>query len=710
MAAIFSSKRIRRLPIRSMFRTLTPLALFISTIPAAFAATPDLNADGVIDMADMLVMKQAFFSDAPHADLNGDGVVGFTDLGLLQELGGLKRKRYTQARDPDAFGISLSPELIVPQNVGQIIALDVVFNGIGDPILGGGFVLSWDPSMLEYVEESFEYVLTDVAGQPCDLPTSQCVVLDPPVVIPQGGLIEAAAGDFVGIGVFGEPVVVAQLSFVLLALPEALAPIALDPGGSGGLFACLISATCTGLEFFPSVVFVNDAPTGKFSIDRTRVSYSTFIGDTDIETFTLTNIGEVDASVTTLGDLETLALPFAVNNDGCTGNVLAPSQQCQIELSFTPTNTSRQEDALNIRTDANFSPYLRVSLTGFGIQRIANLTITVNGDENSTANFGTFAIGESGSVTIGLVNDGTADLQIGDIGIADPVDVPFFGNTQACANRPLDIGSTCTFELTFTPTEAGNFEDSLDINSNDPGFNTRTLQMSGSAITAGPDIAVIAESPPTIRPNFTAVGTYTVANLGVEALQIGSIGQIDSLAAPFAIGPDECSGTVLGTDETCTLQVAFAPQTVGVFSDTFDIPSNAPAEPGFTVPVEGTAVSIGVTVQSGIVSFAVCKNAMTGTQVNAPAVDGVIDCEAAGLQADRGNRVDIRVPAVAVADQLEVRVSGTGTDRLAAFCKNRTTQDQDAYLPRDELVRCTDAGIAVNAGDDITVVIISRAL
>ena len=53
---------------------------------------PDLNDDGVVNFADLLAMKAAFFSTpgAPtwneHADLNGDNVVAFVDLQIMKSL------------------------------------------------------------------------------------------------------------------------------------------------------------------------------------------------------------------------------------------------------------------------------------------------------------------------------------------------------------------------------------------------------------------------------------------------------------------------------------------------------------------------------------------------------------------------------------------------------------------------------------------------
>ncbi|MFK7887554.1 MAG: right-handed parallel beta-helix repeat-containing protein [Gammaproteobacteria bacterium] len=47
---------------------------------------PDLNNDGVVNIIDLGLMREVFFTDNADADLNGDGVVNVTDLGLLRVL------------------------------------------------------------------------------------------------------------------------------------------------------------------------------------------------------------------------------------------------------------------------------------------------------------------------------------------------------------------------------------------------------------------------------------------------------------------------------------------------------------------------------------------------------------------------------------------------------------------------------------------------
>jgi hypothetical protein len=47
---------------------------------------PDLNNDGLVNFADLAIMKSHFFNNNPDADLNGDSLVNFGDLSILKSL------------------------------------------------------------------------------------------------------------------------------------------------------------------------------------------------------------------------------------------------------------------------------------------------------------------------------------------------------------------------------------------------------------------------------------------------------------------------------------------------------------------------------------------------------------------------------------------------------------------------------------------------
>ena len=85
--------------------------------------------------------------------------------------------------------------------------------------------------------------------------------------------------------------------------------------------------------------------------------------------------------------------------------------------------------------------------------------------------------------------------------------------------------------------------------------------------------------------------TVTITNDGNADLVLGSIAQVDQLAAPFTILNDSCSTQTLIPTANCNFTVRFSPQLAGEFNDSFDIPSNDTDEASVTINLSGKGLS-----------------------------------------------------------------------------------------------------------------------
>ena len=94
----------------------------------------------------------------------------------------------------------------------------------------------------------------------------------------------------------------------------------------------------------------------------------------------------------------------------------------------------------------------------------------------------------------------------------------------------------------------------------------------------------------------SSVQTVTVSNTGTADLDIGDIGGLNPLEAPFTLVTDNCSNQTLGPAATCTLSVTYAPTAADTHVDSFDIPSNDPNEQVATVSLMGTGTVPDITV------------------------------------------------------------------------------------------------------------------
>jgi len=145
------------------------------------------------------------------------------------------------------------------------------------------------------------------------------------------------------------------------------------------------------------------------------------------------------------------------------------------------------------------------------------------------------------------------------------------------------------------------------------GLHTITVTVTDSAGAASTDSIILGIGVPlpditvtdTISPtNDQQIGftdltiggssdqTVTLSNDGNAGLVLGVITQNNALAAPFSLVNDTCSGQTVVAAANCTFDVRFAPTATGVFSDSFDIPSNDPDESSVTVSVSGAGLAV----------------------------------------------------------------------------------------------------------------------
>lgn len=200
--------------------------------------------------------------------------------------------------------------------------------------------------------------------------------------------------------------------------------------------------------------------------------------------------------------------------------------------------------------------------------------------------------------TVTVINDGNADLSIGNIAVADALAVPFTLDADNCTGQTLTPAANCTLTIRFSPPSTGYFSDSFDIPSDDPNENPVTVNVDGTGIGLPvPDITVTDSIAPVndlqvlfgnVSQTMSSDETVTITNDGNANLVIGNIAVLDGLLAPFSILNDNCSVQTVAPAASCTLTVRFAPTSTGAFTDSFDIPSDDADEASVTVNLAGT--------------------------------------------------------------------------------------------------------------------------
>ncbi|MFQ5635609.1 MAG: choice-of-anchor D domain-containing protein [Gammaproteobacteria bacterium] len=230
-------------------------------------------------------------------------------------------------------------------------------------------------------------------------------------------------------------------------------------------------------------------------------------------------------------------------------------------------------------------------------------------------------------------------------GTASQTDVVAVGasvvNLAASAGPvPVDGNGVAVFELNTSPVLAADFATFTEIVTTctgplcalipiltldmfkyrltidfDPTFTSFTADFKGqtannsmvfATLNSGlPEITVTDSVAPTgdlavpfgsVTATATSNETVTVTNDGAADLVLGNVAQADTLAAPFSIplAMDTCSGQTITPAASCNITARFAPTAVGMFADSFDIPSNDADEDPVTIVVNGDGTALPV--------------------------------------------------------------------------------------------------------------------
>jgi hypothetical protein len=177
---------------------------------------------------------------------------------------------------------------------------------------------------------------------------------------------------------------------------------------------------------------------------------------------TLTNTGNQPITISSI----TTAAPFSQTNN-CP-STLAVNANCEIQVTFTPTDYGGVNGTLSVTDNATGSPQ-KVALSGTGTAVVLSPT---------AIEFGNQKVGTSSvPIKVTLSNLGTSSLSITQIAIkgADPND---FSQTNNCGTS-VPPQSKCTITVTFTPTAKGSRSANVSITDNDP-TSPQAVPLSGN--------------------------------------------------------------------------------------------------------------------------------------------------------------------------------------------------------------------------------------
>ncbi|MGD0921624.1 MAG: choice-of-anchor D domain-containing protein [Terriglobia bacterium] len=286
------------------------------------------------------------------------------------------------------------------------------------------------------------------------------------------------------------------------------------------------------------------------------------------QTVTVSNSGV--GALTILGI--TVTGDFAVTNN-C-GTRLAQGAQCEVSVTFDPTNPGTLFGILTITDNAADSPQI-ISLSGTGIPPTVTLSTT-------SLTFGNQKVWTtSPPQTVTLTNNGPGPLS--HISTAQTNE---FGATSDCGGT-VAASASCTISVTFTPEVNGTRTGTATIYDNAVG-SPQMVSLTGTGL--GP---VASPSPSSLNFPDQPVGitsppqTVTLTNSGAATMTLTGI----LATSPFGETTD-CAAT-LSAGASCAIVVTFTPNVAGTTYGALILSDDAPGSPQ-TVSLTGTtAVNFG---------------------------------------------------------------------------------------------------------------------
>jgi hypothetical protein len=101
-----------------------------------------------------------------------------------------------------------------------------------------------------------------------------------------------------------------------------------------------------------------------------------------------------------------------------------------------------------------------------------------------TFDFGQVRVGDVASTAFDVSNEGTADLTIGPVGLADPLNSPYTITGDTCSGQIVPPAGSCAVTVEFQPSANGDALDTFDVPSND--FPSPALvEVSGFGVSLG---------------------------------------------------------------------------------------------------------------------------------------------------------------------------------------------------------------------------------
>lgn len=227
-------------------------------------------------------------------------------------------------------------------------------------------------------------------------------------------------------------------------------------------------------------------------------------GSSHPKTVTIKNTGNTNLTITSISISGANQSEF---NQASNCTTIPAKSSCPVTVTFSPVAPFGKKSAvLSILSNDPKKPNVSVKLLG----QVLPPKITVT---PQSVNCGSVSVGSTSSHKIVTIKDtGISDLAVGAITITG-ANAAEFSETNNCST--VTQGTSCTINVTLSPTSAGNKTAVMNIPSNDPKKPVTAVKLTGKGSGGSASGAVNVQAALAfimtkgLNQNFTISGTYS---------------------------------------------------------------------------------------------------------------------------------------------------------------------------------------------------------
>ncbi|MBW1696426.1 MAG: choice-of-anchor D domain-containing protein [Deltaproteobacteria bacterium] len=325
----------------------------------------------------------------------------------------------------------------------------------------------------------------------------------------------------------------------------------------------------------------------------------------------LDSLAERDLTIDNTGTDSLIVTAFRISGPGFSttfgeGIIIPPQGSKTYKIRFLGTNVGEKAGSLTIYNSDPQSIELNVPLKAVAIYAPPQ-EIRL---EPSLLEFGQVDIGSSSQQGFWVINPTTVPLEVQSVSSSN---TSFSVETEALT---VSAGDSSLIDVTFAPTAEGAVEGAITLNTNVSGGKQVSVDVSGLGFLPAAGKLELS----TDRLDFGTVVVGQSISLTVELRNTGEGNVIVSSAST----DDPAFTASMETDKiapesSADIQVAFAPQHMGVIGGSLVIESNDPELPTATVSLSGAGVDTTgneplMTVSSRLIEIGEVMQLLTGSR------------------------------------------------------------------------------------------------